>query len=51
MRMGVLYIKKLKNRHIDNPIYSSDLVQYRFLEEHDLATSYTINYLFENVKK
>lgn len=49
---GRFTYQKVKNRYVENlmPNYQNDVIQYMFLEEHDLATSYNINYKFDNIK-
>ena len=49
---GRFIYQKIKNRYVENPVpsYANDIVQFRFLEEHEMVIDYSLQYLFDNVK-
>ena len=49
---GRFVYQKIKNRNVvnPNPNFSNDVVVFKFLEQHDLAVSYNLNYQFSHVK-
>lgn len=49
---GRFIYQKIKNRYVKNPNpnYENDVISFRFIEEHDLAVDYNVDYLFDNVK-
>ena len=49
---GRFIYRRIQNRNVahPNPNFANDVVVYKFLEEHDLAVSYDLNYQFSHVK-
>lgn len=49
---GRFIYQKIKNRYVLNPLPNAenDVISFNFLEEHDLAVDYGLDYDFQNVK-
>lgn len=49
---GRFTYQKIKNRYVKNPIpnYDNDIIEFNFLEQHELIINYDYTHLFTNVK-